>query len=138
MGGFNANQMWGNVDKGVTHTTKVFDLKLCEDKSNQYDGIHGGPTWFRNTRKYIMGQEVDCMQLLPWAEAHGENAITSAEMQWLSQQNPLGCRSDPTIISAHIWSYLNKCFKVNAETLFEKVEMRNGLEAWRMIYKWIG
>jgi hypothetical protein len=78
------------------------------------------------------------MQLLPWAEMHGDTAITTAEVNWIAQTNSLGCRSDPAIISAHIWSYLNKCLKVNAETLFEKVEVRNGLEAWRMIYRWIG
>ena len=127
-----------NPGGGFTALTKVFDVKIADDKVNQYDGIHGGASWFKETKQYFVGQAADCIALLRWAEAHGESPISSQEIAWMYQSNALDLQNDPSILSGHMWSYLGRCLKGNAATLFEKVEPRNGLEAWRMIFKWIG
>ena len=128
----------GGGDRQLTAFTKLFEVKVADEKPNQYDGVNGGASWFKETKKYFIGQAADCIPLLQWAEMHGESTITSHEVAWLAQSNNIGCQSDPTLISGHMWSYLCRCLKGNAGTLFEQVEPRNGLEAWRMIFKWIG
>ena len=90
------------------------------------------------TRKYFVGQSADCIPLLQWAEGYGEATITNHEVEWLAQNNSFGLQSNPAVISGHIWGYLSRCLKGNAEKLFEKTELRNGFEGWRMIYKWVG
>ena len=128
----------GGGDRQLSAFTKLFETKVADEKANQYDGVHGGTMWFKQTKQYFIGQAADCIPILHWAEMHGETAITPHEVQLLAQSNSIGCQNDPTILSGHVWSYLCRCLKGNASTLFEKVEPRNGLEAWRMIYKWIG
>ena len=82
--------------------TKLFETKVADEKANQYDGVHGGTMWFKQTKQYFIGQAADCIPLLHWAEMHGEMAITPHEVQWLAQSNTIGCQNDPTVLSGHM------------------------------------
>jgi hypothetical protein len=140
-GGAGAWQPGGGYNGGerqLTALTKLFEVKIVDDKANQYDGVSGGANWFKETKQYFIGQAADCIALLRWAEMHGEEPISSQEVAWLHQQNSLGLQNDPSVISGHMWGYLGRCLKGNAATLFEKIEPRNGIEAWRVVFKWIG
>ncbi len=43
----------------------------------------------------------------------------------------------PSILSGHVWQYLNAALVKSAGEVFRNLPLRNGLEAWRRIYRWI-
>jgi len=73
--------------------------------------------------------------LLRWAEKKGKTQISRAEVDELSLELCLDL--DPSVVSAHIWTFLSLCCKGDAEVIFnsgEQDNVRNGLETWRKLY----
>ena len=83
-GAWTGNGGHGGGDRQLSAFTKLFETKVADEKANQYDGVHGGTMWFKQTKQYFIGQAADCIPLLHWAEMHGETAITPHEVQWLA------------------------------------------------------
>ena len=113
--------------------TKVYEEKTAKD--NQGDGSPGsGPAWMRWTRLYLIGNAPDAEHLLGMAET-AQGPISNqhvADLTGLPQMNV-----DPVVLSGHIWKYLNQATVKSARSIFENLEIRNGLEAWRRLYRHI-
>ena len=118
-----------NVNNGINERTKLFEEKTAENHTG--DGSPDtGPSWFRWTRMYLIGN-ADCEEMLKWAESR-TNPITKDEVARMI--NPT---LDPTVLSGHLWKYLNQALVKNGRVVFENLETRNGFEAWRRIHRMI-
>ena len=116
--------------------TRVYEEKTARD--HQGDGSpESGPAWMKWTRLYLIGNALDAEALLKMAEtATGE--ITMHDVANLAlPSSPVRLTTDPVILSSHIWRYLNQATVKSARAVFENLEVRNGLEAWRRLYRHI-
>jgi hypothetical protein len=113
--------------------SKIFDEKTAQ--SNQGDGSpETGAAWLRWTKLYLIGNAPDAETLLNMAES-AQGPISMDQVRNLSFQVQLGV--DPAVLSGHIWRYLNQATVKSARRIFENLEVRNGLEAWRRLYRHI-
>ena len=113
--------------------TKVYEEKTAKD--NQGDGSpESGPAWMSWTRLYMIGNAPDAEHLLNFAES-AQTPIMNQHVASMNGSPQLTV--DPTILSGHIWKYLNQATVKSARSIFENLEIRNGLEAWRRLYRHI-
>ena len=122
--------------KPMTEYTKVFEEKTAQN--NSYDGsIDKGAAWLKWTKLYFIGNCPDVERLLQMSES-APGKITSEHVRNLDHpDSPFKTSGSATasMVSSHIWRYLNQATTARARAIFENLEHRNGLEAWRRIYR---
>jgi len=134
----------GTTTSRIDKYSRVYDIKVAQQPENQYNGSRtdgSGPIWYEWTRNYLVGQAPDVEPLLQWAESQESRKISNEEVEVLLQ-NPGFSGMDagapaPSILSGHVWQYLNAALVKNAAEIFRNLQTRNGLEAWRRIFRWI-
>jgi len=113
--------------------SKIFEEKTAQ--SNQGDGSpEMGPAWMRWTRLYLIGNAPDAEVMLNAAEM-AQRPITMQDVASLGGTTRMNV--DPVVLSGHIWRYLNQATCKSARSIFENLEVRNGMEAWRRLYRHI-
>ena len=113
--------------------SKIYEEKTAQ--SNQGDGSpETGPAWMRWTRLYLIGNAPDAEAMLNAAEM-AQRPITMQDVASLGGATRMNV--DPVVLSGHIWRYLNQATTKSARSIFENLEARNGMEAWRRLYRHI-
>ena len=106
----------------IENIEKLFDDKIAISEGFQYTGGDGGDKW-----RTIL------LPMLNWAEKHDAIGVKETAWRrklWRGRRIP---DEQVTRLSELIWGFLNICLKDNARTIFESVDMLNGLDAWRAV-----
>jgi len=122
----------------MSEYTKVFEEKTAQN--NTYDGsVDKGAAWLKWTKLYFIGNCPDVERLLQMAEA-APGKITSEHVRNLDAPGSpfrTSVGTTASMISGHVWKYLNQATTARARAIFENLEHRNGLEAWRRIHRYV-
>ena len=111
--------------------SRIYEEKTAQN--NQYDGsTENGAAWLRWTKMYLVGNAPDALTMLNLAES-ASGTITMEHVMGINRSHSLGV--DAVTLAGHIWRYLNQATVKGARAIFENLEIRNGLEAWRRLYR---
>ena len=125
-----------NMPKRMDEYTKVFEEKTAQ--TNQGDGsAETGPTWMRWTKLYLIGNAPDAETMLMKAESATREITMQDVANMAAPGSGINLSVDPMVLSGHIWRYLNQATVKTARSVFENLEVRNGMEAWRRLYRMI-
>ncbi len=124
----------GGIANGVN---KNLDEKIVALADYQYNGASGGDRWRVKVRNYLIGKRPELLPVLRWIEQLGETSCDVATAKIAIDQYGMMVESDIEAISAAMWSFLSTCVSGTAMTIFESIEVLNGLEAWRQLHNHI-
>jgi len=113
------------------------DEKIAALTDYQYNGSNGGDKWRIKTRNYIIGKSPAMLPVLKWVEQLGETPCDVASTRSAIAEYGMMVEVDIEKISANIWSFLSTCLSGAAMTIFESVDVLNGLDAWRQLHNHI-
>ena len=77
--------------------------------------------WWRTTRNYMIDKSSDLLTLLKWAEDQMDDTITNTAVKALGPT--LMLNEDPSVMSRHVWAYLNLNLTGEANIAFNSVEL---------------
>ena len=110
---------------------QIFDDKVADRSEFKFDGTKGGTSWKSAIEFYMSSKVPILMELLKWAEKHGDTVVDSTNLAMcLSDVYALdGDRQE--FLHTAIWGFLSSCVKGSALTIFKLAEVFCGLDAWR-------
>ena len=117
------------LDKGI------YDDKLTTNTDYMSDGVKDGAFWKSKLERYFISKLPAMMEILKWADARNVKPITGEDFFNVSQHK-LSITQCQTI-SAAVWRFLSGCLSGQAELMFKRSPMLNGLGAWRRIVRMI-
>ena len=113
----------------LTLTSKIFEEKTAREKPYQYDGNpeKNGPAWRSDTFDYFVSKCPAAGPWLAWAEAHGPMEITGTELVQAKMDNALMTDEfNPTVLSHHVWGFLQHCLSGTARQTFKATARQDG------------
>ena len=106
----------------------MFDKLIMLAASYKYNGTKGGMAWKSRVERYFVTQAPCLRELLEWAEAEDNEAISEAKfMQAVSNRLTEGQAMN---LNAQIWGFLSGCLEGSAEVMFKRAAWLNGIDAW--------
>ena len=111
----------------------MFDSRLMLDASYKYNGIKGGMAWKSKVERYFVTQAPCLRELLEWAEAEDNEAISEAK--FLQAVSSRLSKEQAENLNAQIWGFLSGCLEGSAEVMFKRTDWLNGIDAWRRIVR---
>ena len=112
-----------------------FSDKVAMTREHKYDGVHGGTTWRKSTRNYVVSRAYEMDVLLKLSEAREDDPATVRSLYktangWIT---PVRLQ----FLSMELWGCFNLNITGEARQIFENVEDLQGFEAWRKLLKGI-
>ena len=118
----------------MTRSTKLFDVKDAKDNLPRYNGRDKGAMWRKKITYYLVGRCAEIKNLLRWAERETDEIKEHTVVAARASEDTLQMmESDPVILSHHLWAFLNVSLDGDAWSIFDSVDMENGLEVWRFV-----
>ena len=114
----------------------IYDGKLTTNQVYMFDGVKSGAAWKSNVEGYCISKVPVMMEILKWAEEHNMKNI-AGDPFYNATVHKLELAQCQTI-NAAVWGSLSGCLSGQAELMFKRSPMLNGLGAWRRIVRMIG
>ncbi len=113
----------------------MFDEKLTVQEEYRFNGTKNGAQWKGKLERYFISKAPILREILDFAECEDMDVVTIERFRLaaghrLSEEQILS-------VNAAIWGFLSGCLTGSAESLFERADMLNGLDAWRRVVRHI-
>ena len=112
---------------------KLFDDKMAASDQFSYAGGAGGERWRLKVRGYWVSRCPILVPTLDWVEKRDVQNITLGMLCGRPWRGKRISDVQMERLNELIWGFLNTCLKDSAHTVFENVELLNGLDAWRAV-----
>ena len=114
----------------------MFDEKLTERDDYKYSGKTGsGFAWKGRVERHFISRAPVMMKILKWAEEQGLNKVTEAHLA-----EAIGAKltdEQQMVMNGQLWGFLSASVSGAAETLFKGADVLQGIDAWRIITRYI-
>ena len=111
----------------------LFDDKVVDRQDMRFDGGKNGPQWKSAVEFYMSSKCPLLLELLKWAEQHGETEVLDSNVDACT-----GTFLDPgrrEFIQCAIFGFLTGCLRGAALTMVKAATVFNGLDAWRRVIR---
>ncbi len=113
----------------------VFDEKLALQDEYKFNGSKGGTAWKGKVERHFISRSPILRQVLEWAESCELEEITVAKFR---QAVGVHLTEDQVLtVNAALWGFLSAAVSGTAETMFKRADTLNGLDAWRILVRYI-
>ena len=102
----------------------------------KFDGVRGGVAWKAQVDFYMSSRCPLIMEMLKWAEKHGEHIVNDENLAACVAGSGLDL-SRQEFVQTAIWGFLSGCVRGAALTMFKAADSSNGLDAWRRVIRMI-
>ena len=113
----------------------VFDEKFTMQEDYRFNGIKNGEQWKTRVERYFISRAPILREILEFAELEDMEEITTE--RFTQAAGHVLTEDQIMMVNAGIWGFLAACLTGSAESLFERAEMLNGLDAWRRVVRHI-
>ncbi len=104
-------------------------------ESFQFNGVKGGIAWKEKIGRYMISRAPVLKEILEWAESTELETITPE----LFRQAVGTALTHEQILNtnAAMWGLLSGAVSGSAETMFNRADVLNGLDAWRRLSRYV-
>ncbi len=113
---------------------KGLDDKMTGQEGFRFDGNKGGDRWKGKVERYFISKIPALRVILNWAEK-SEREITENDLE--EAVGDAMTLEQRETLNSQVWGFLSNCLSGEAETMFKRAEMLNGIDAWRRLVRFI-
>ena len=113
----------------------LFDDKAVERPDMRFEGCKNGPQWKSAVEFYMNSKCPLLLELLKWAEQHGETEVLDCNVDACTGAYLDAGRRE--FIQCDIFGFLTGCLRGAALTMSKAGVVFNGLDAWRRVIRMI-
>ncbi len=113
----------------------LLDEKLATQEEYKFNGLKGGVAWKGKLERHFISRAPILKDLLKWVEDEDMAKITPERIA--EAAGPKLTADQIDTVNAAMWGFLSSAVSGTAETMFLGADMLNGLDAWRILVRYI-